>query len=120
MWNISTHESNALLSISVFALCALSMHGQTANTGAIAGTVSDPSGALVPRAAVVINSQGTGEKRDLATDAEGNFLVQFLPPGNYRLTVRAAGFEPFILNAVQVQITAVSLLKMQLALGGAK
>jgi hypothetical protein len=61
----------------------LPIHGQTANTGAIAGTVSDPSGALVPRAAVVINSQGTAEKRDLATDAEGNFLIQFLTPGNY-------------------------------------
>src|SRR5438105_14188965 len=62
------------------------MHGQTANTGAIAGAVSDPSGALVPRAAVVIKSQDTGEKRDLATDAEGNFSVQFLTSGNYDLT----------------------------------
>ena len=60
------------------------------------------------RAAVVINSQATGEKRDLATDAEGNFSVQFLPPGNYDLTVRAPGFEPFILKGVQVQITEVS------------
>jgi uncharacterized surface anchored protein len=91
MWNISMHASRTLLRTAVLALCA--------------GTVSDPSGALVPRAAVVINSQGTGEKRDLATDAEGNFSVQFLPPGNYDLTVRAGGFEPFILNGVQVQIT---------------
>ena len=102
------------------ALCALPMHGQTADTGAIAGTVSDASGALVPRAAVVIDSQGTGEKRDLSTDGEGNFSVQFLPPGNYDLTVRAAGFEPFMLNGVQVQITEVSRLKIQLALSGAK
>src|SRR5882762_8999207 len=114
------HASRTLLRTVVLALCALSMRGQTANTGAIAGTVSDPSGALVPRAAVVINSQGTGEKRDLATDAEGNFLVQFLTPGNYDLTVRAAGFEPFILNSGQVQITEVSRLKIELALSGAK
>src|SRR5882724_8123870 len=114
------HAFRTLLRTSVLALCALPMHGQTANTGAIAGAVSDPSGALVPRAAVVINSQGTGEKRDLATDAEGNFLVQFLTPGNYDLTVRAAGFDPFILNGVQVQITEVSRLKIQLGLSGAK
>jgi hypothetical protein len=120
MWNISMQGSRTLLRISVFAFCALAMYGQTANTGAIAGAVSDPSGALVPRAAVVINSQGTGEKRDLATDAEGNFSVQFLPPANYDLTVRAAGFEPFILNGVQVQITEVTRLKIQLALSGAK
>ena len=119
MWNISMRASRTLLRISVLALCALVMHGQTANTGAIAGTVSDPSGALVPHAAVVINSQGTGEKRDLATDAEGNFSVQFLTPGNYDLTVRAAGFEPFMLNGVQVQITEVSRVKIQLVLSGA-
>ena len=43
MWNILMHASRTLLRISVLALCALPMHGQTANTGAIAGTVSDQS-----------------------------------------------------------------------------
>jgi hypothetical protein len=120
MWNISLPASCTLLRTCVLALCTLPVYCQTANTGAIAGTVSDPSRALVPRAAVVINNQGTGEKRDLATDAEGNFSAQFLTPGNYDLTVRAAGFEPFILNAVPVQITEVSRVKIQLVLSGAK
>jgi hypothetical protein len=70
MWNIS-HASRTLLRTAVLALCTLPMHGQTANTGAIAGVVSDPSGALVPRAAVVINNQATGEKRDLARMPRG-------------------------------------------------
>jgi hypothetical protein len=73
MWKISTHASRTLFQVSVLMLCALQMHGQTANSGATAGTVSDPSGALVPRAAVVINSEGTGEKRDISADGEGNF-----------------------------------------------
>jgi hypothetical protein len=120
MWNISLHTSSTLLQVSVIVLCALRIQGQTADSGAIAGTVSDPSGALVPRAAVVINSQGTGETRDLATDGEGNFSAQFLPPGKYDLTVRTAGFEPYILHGVQVQITEVSRLKIQLGLSGAK
>src|SRR6202050_3386658 len=120
MRNLSIYASRILLQVSVLALCVLPMHGQTADTGAIAGTVSDPNGALVPRAAVVINSQGTGEERDLATDGEGSFSVKFLPPGKYDLTVRTPGFESFILNGVQVQITEVSRLKIQLALGGAK
>ncbi len=120
VWNISMHASGTLLQVSVLVLCALPMRGQTATTGAIAGTVSDPSGARVPRAAVVINSEATREERDFATDAEGNFSVQFLTPGNYDLTVRAAGFEPFILDGVQVQITEVSKLRIQLALSGAK
>src|ERR1700751_2379209 len=113
MWKI------AIPAIAV-VLCALPMHGQTANTGAIAGTVSDPSAALVPRAAVVVTSQATREERDLTTDAEGNFSVPFLTPGNYDLTVRAPGFEPLVLKSVQVQITEVSRLKIQLTISGEK
>ena len=106
--------------ISVFLFCIPPISGQTANTGAIAGTVSDPSGALVPRAVVAIYSHGTREKRDLTTDAEGSFSIDFLTPGGYDMTVLASGFEPFILTGVQVQITEVSKLKIQLALSGAK
>src|SRR5246127_772311 len=120
MWNILPPARRNLLVSSAFALCALLMYGQTANTGAIAGSVSDPDGAVVPRAAVVINSEETGEERHLTTDAEGNFSVQLLSPGNYDLTVRAAGFEPIILTGVRVQITEVSRVKIQLSLSGAK
>src|ERR1700733_11165600 len=109
-----------LLRILAFALCALPMNGQTADTGAIAGSVSDPSGAPVAGAAMVIESEATREERDLTTDAEGNFSVPFLTPGNYDLTVRAAGFEPLILKSVQVQITEVSRLKIQLTITGGK
>ena len=114
------HATCLLFRISVFAFCPLLMHAQTANTGAIAGSVSDPSGAPVAGAAVVIDSEATREQRDLNTDAEGNFSVPFLTPGNYELTVRAPGFEPLILKSVQVQITEVNRLKIQLTIRGAK
>jgi Carboxypeptidase regulatory-like domain/TonB-dependent Receptor Plug Domain len=120
IWNISVHASRALLRAAMLALCALPMYGQTASTGAIAGTVSDPSGALVPRATVIVNSQATREERDLTTDADGNFSVPFLTPGYYDLTVRQSGFEPLLLKAVQVRITEVNWLKVQLTVGGAK
>ena len=120
MWNILPPARRNLLGSSAFALCALLMYGQTANTGAIAGSVSDPDGAVVPRAAVVINNEETGEERHLTTDAEGSFSAPFLIPGNYDLTVRATGFEPFDLKGVQVQITEVSRVKVQLTVGGVK
>src|SRR6266481_2223391 len=120
MWNISAPTRRNLLVISAFALCSLPMYGQTANTGAIAGSVSDPSGALVGRAAVVIRSQATGEEREVTTDAQGNFSVPLLTPGNYDLTVRTPGFEPLVLKGVQVQITEVSRLKIWLTISGAK
>jgi Carboxypeptidase regulatory-like domain len=120
MWKIAIPAIRTLLGILAVLLCALPMRGQTANTGAIAGTVIDPSGALVPRAAVVVNSQATQEERDLTADAEGNFSVPFLTPGDYDLTIRAPGFEPLVLKSVQVQITEVSRLKLQLTVTGVK
>src|SRR5260370_10584531 len=120
MWKISGPLRRNLLVICAFALCSLPMYGQTANTGAIAGSVSDPSGAPVAGAAVVINSQATREERDLTTDGEGNFSVPFLTPGNYDLTVRTHGFQPLVLKSVQVQITEVSWLKIHLTISSAK
>jgi hypothetical protein len=123
MGKISMHASctslRTLLRTTVFVLCFLPMHGQTANTGAIAGNVSDSSGALVAGAVVVV-SEATREERTLATDAQGSFSIPFLTPGSYDLTVRRPGFEPLVLHDVQVQITEVSRLKIELVISGAK
>jgi hypothetical protein len=108
-----------LVVMSAFALCFLPIYGQTANTGAIAGSVSDPSGAPIVGAAVVIGSASTRDERNLTTDAKGNFSVPFLTPDNYHLTVRAPGFEPFMTD-VPAQITEVSRLKIQLTVSGVK
>jgi hypothetical protein len=120
MWNISVPARRNLLVISAVALCSLTTNGQTANTGEIAGTVTDPSGALVGGAAIVVKNQATHEERDLATDAVGSFSVPFLMPGDYELTVRTTQFEPLILKSVQVRITEVSRLKIQLTITGAR
>ncbi len=124
MWKISTHASCAALRASlwtfVLALYALPIHAQTANTGAIAGSVIDPSGALVAGAAMVIVSEATHEEHRLTTDAHGGFSIPFLTPGSYDLTIRTPGFEPLVLQDVQVQITEVSRLTIQLTLHGAK
>jgi hypothetical protein len=118
--NTLAQARRALLVISAFALCSLPMYGQTANTGAIAGSVSDPRGAPIAGVAVVIDAAATGEERNLTTDAEGNFSVPFLAPGGYNLTVRKPGFDLLALKNVQVQITEVNRLKIQLTISGAK
>lgn len=63
--------------------------GQT--TGRIAGTVKDPSGAVVPGAAVKCTHDRSGEERKVLTDAAGNYSAPLLPPGNY-VSVSAKGF----------------------------
>jgi hypothetical protein len=86
MGKISMHASCISLWTLTLALYFLPMHGQSANTGAIAGSVRDPSGALVAGAAVVIVSEATREERALTTDAQGSFSIPFLMPGSYDLT----------------------------------
>ena len=58
---------------------------QDAFTGALRGTVSDSTGARIVRAEVAIENTATGETRVLSTDANGNFVAQFLAPGEYKV-----------------------------------
>ena len=61
-------------------------------TGAIAGNVTDATGANVPGAAVTLRNNGTGELRRGVTAAAGGYLFPALAPGGYTLVVTAAGF----------------------------
>jgi len=56
-------------------------------TATLLGTVSDPSGAVVPAAKIAITEQDTGVKRTVLTNVEGLYTQSFLPPGVYSVEV---------------------------------
>ncbi len=60
--------------------------------GAIEGTVTDESGAVLPGASVVVKNPSTGLTRETTTDAEGVFRAPLLPVGGYEITVTLSGF----------------------------
>jgi Carboxypeptidase regulatory-like domain/TonB-dependent Receptor Plug Domain len=62
-------------------------------TGTISGIVKDPTGAVVPNAAVTAKNAGTNAEATARTDAEGYYRIANLPPGNYVVFVEAAGFR---------------------------
>src|SRR5215469_16651432 len=68
--------------------------------GEIRGTVTDPSGALIPAAQVVLNG-ADGTSRSVTGGGDGSFQTGPVRPGTYRLVISAAGFAPTIEN-VQV------------------
>jgi hypothetical protein len=70
-------------------------------TGTIAGTVTDPDGALVPSAAIMVSS-GSGSARKLTSDAAGAFVIGRLVPGRYELKVSAKGFTAATMSGVMV------------------
>src|SRR5688572_30087877 len=65
-------------------------------TGVIQGTVSDPSGALVPGATVEARNLDTNLVRSLVTSADGRFVLLSLPPGRYIVTVSLQGFATHV------------------------
>src|SRR5262245_31952979 len=79
--------------LSLLALASVgSLCGQTP-TGAIAGVVTDPSGAAVSGATIRIVNRDSGLIRDLITSTEGAYSASALPPGLYLVTAQSAGFR---------------------------
>jgi carboxypeptidase family protein len=73
-------------------------------TGRIDGTVQDQSGAIVPNARAVATNVKTERTAQATSDQQGNFVLTPLQPGLYRLTVEAAGFRKFVINALEVNV----------------
>lgn len=76
--------------------------------GAIQGSITDNSGAVVPNADLIIIDTDTGSSRSLKTDASGFYSVGPLTPGNYQVKVSASGFQALTVNTVVRTGTATS------------
>jgi hypothetical protein len=79
--------------ISVFVASAASLMAQTAATGALTGTVTDPTGAVVGNVAVTATNTDTGQARTATTGTDGTYKIGLLPPGSYRVQFEATGFN---------------------------
>src|SRR5205085_8258817 len=77
---------------------------QSAVTGAISGTVTDPRSAVLPSAKVSIRNIGTNKEETAITGNEGSFKFNNLQPGTYALTVSATGFADYKLEQVVVEV----------------
>jgi hypothetical protein len=87
--------------------------------GAINGTVSDPSGAVVPSAQVKATEVATGLVHDTITTGEGQFAFQDIPLGLYKVTVNAKGFRPYVADKIQVAAGSIYTLAVKLSVGEA-
>jgi hypothetical protein len=90
---------------------------QTAGTGAITGTVTDPQGASVPGVEVTVTNEATGEKRNAVSQDNGDYALSQLLPGAYRIEFFKSGFKRAIKSALRVSVTETSRLDVQLEVG---
>lgn len=98
---------------------ALRSGAQTPGTGAIAGTVFDPAHHVLAGASVTATENATQIKRNARTDAQGEFRIPLLPPGDYAVTIAADGFQPKSTSAVLVTASEVRSLDATLAISAA-
>ncbi len=104
----------------VFALVLLSTAVSSAqvDSGQIAGTVQDQSGAVIPGATVIAKNLGTNAERSTKTSANGTFEVPGLSPAFYQVTVNAGSFQPFSAK-VEVTVGGRSNLDVKLSVSAA-
>jgi carboxypeptidase family protein len=88
-------------------------------TGAIAGYVSDPTGAVIPHATVTATNTGTNVSRTATTGANGGYTIPLLDPGDYKVTVKAAGFRTSEQGPITVVVSQTLDLNFKLELGTA-
>src|SRR5215831_13918942 len=92
-----------LLALLLFLAVTVAVNAQTFR-GAINGTVSDPSGAVVPNAKVKATELATSIDHNTVTTGDGQFAFQDIPVGVYKVTVTAAGFA-----TLTVEVSAAAL-----------
>jgi hypothetical protein len=102
----------------VLALSAFSAMAQSTTTGAIGITVTDPKGAVVPGATVVVRNSGTNREDTATTDDEGRARIANLQPGTYTVTAEGSGFGKFTQQNIVVEVGVVSSVDAVMAIAG--
>ena len=83
----------ALFGFMLIALMSVCSASAQTVTGSITGSITDPSGAVIPNAHVVAHNLDTGVDSAVTSNASGFYRIDFLPIGHYQVTVEANG-EP--------------------------
>ncbi len=104
----------------VLAICALlclpTAYAQL-YTGSIAGTVKDPSGAIVAGAQIKATDTEKGFEFSATSDSSGRYVVRELPPSNYTVTASATGFKTQRKDAVRIDVNQNASVDFLMAIG---
>src|SRR5256884_2991631 len=85
--------------------------------GSVSGTVTDQSGAGVPRAHVTLINRATSVQKEADADESGHYTITDVPPGNYDLKVTASGFKPLTQTNLSVSVNTVTNADVKLQVG---
>jgi hypothetical protein len=86
-------------------------------SGTLTGVVTDPSGAVVPGAKVVLTDVGKQLPYAVTTDSTGRYLIRSLPPSTYKLTVEMKGFNTYVQDNIVLEVNQNMAIDVALKLG---
>jgi len=113
----ATLLAGAFLSLACMLPANNAAHAQgTGTSGEIRGTVTDPTGGTVPKAAVTVEDSEKGVRRAVVTESDGEYRITGLPPSSYSVTVETAGFQKEIRKEVVVNVGQTLILDFHLQL----
>ncbi|MHB8736402.1 MAG: carboxypeptidase-like regulatory domain-containing protein, partial [Terriglobales bacterium] len=96
------------------ACSSLGLTGQQNVTASLTGTVTDPTGAVIPSATITVRNIATGAERSVTTGSQGDFGLPLLPPGAYTVTAGATGFSTQTSNGLELHVGEQRRLNLQL------
>ncbi|MGH9469998.1 MAG: carboxypeptidase regulatory-like domain-containing protein [Terriglobia bacterium] len=117
MRRIKTGTSGVLASLSCVLLAGAMACAQTTGTGTITGTITDPTGAVVPGVHVTATQTATGISRGATTDANGYYVLPSLQIGQYEITASHSGFSTFSRKDVILNADTTVAVNMRLRVG---
>ncbi|SPF52020.1 Cna B domain protein [Candidatus Sulfopaludibacter sp. SbA4] len=103
----------------IFSL-APAASAQTTTAGKVVGTVTDQTGAVVPRADVQLQNVETGTALSATSDQAGGFVFPVVNAGNYRITVKMTGFRTALIDGISVDVEKTNTVPVSLEVGGDK
>jgi outer membrane receptor protein involved in Fe transport len=112
----SMRSAKTLTLVLITLLASLNAAGQQI-TASIRGTVSDPSGAIVPAATVTAKQVETGLTRVAITDRQGEYVLVELPIGHYQLEIQAKGFQTYLQQGISLDVNQTATIGIHLKLG---
>jgi hypothetical protein len=88
----------------IFGFVLLSVMANAQGTGNIGGTVTDPTGAVVPNAKVTVTNTDNGFIRNAESNSTGSYSARELPIGHYQVQIEAQGFKTFEQKDINLQV----------------
>ena len=107
--------SKILICVVTVASCAFA---QTTGTASIVGAATDSTGSVIAGAKVTVVNTSTQFVANTVTTAEGTYYVPYLNPGNYQITIEAAGFKKYVRKGFGLDLNQVLTVDITLQVGG--